>query len=66
MKNPNKDIIEAGDIVEISNEPYIAKKSEGVKCGECDVHEMLVSETFKGCQHINCRHIIYKKLKGGI
>ena len=63
MKNPYKDIIEAGDTI-IIGIPYKAEK--GNACFGCDLKERLKDKDFKGCASINCRDIIYKEMKGGI
>ena len=68
MKDPYKDIIEVGDTI-IIGIPYIAKKidtTKGNTCYDCDLRERLKDKYFKGCSSINCRHIVYKKAKGGI
>lgn len=64
MKDPYKDIIEAGDTV-ILGTPYRAEKTNG-SCFGCDLLERLKDKDFKGCNDIHCRHIIYKEMKGGI
>ena len=68
MKNPYKDIIEAGDTV-ILGIPYKAEKidiEKGNTCFGCDLRERIADKDFKGCASINCRHIVYKEMKGGI
>lgn len=68
MKDPYKDIIEAGDTI-ILGIPYRAERidiTKGKTCSDCDLIERLIDKDFKGCASINCRHIVYKKAKGGI
>ena len=63
MKDPRKDVIEVSDTV-IIGIPYRAEK--GIDCQNCDLKDRLKDKDFEGCSSINCRHIIYKKAKGGI
>lgn len=70
MKDPKKDIIETGDIILVNKRALIAvsdillrsvnQYSQDVICDlYCDMDKRL-------CSKINCRHIYYKKIEGGV